>query len=371
MPKSKKRRPLRIGMYAHNLDVIPAQEMILAHALIAKQLADGLTDRGHQVTFFAPRGSRTKARLQSFDLPALRTGPARRYYLDRDRPERIKFERFYENIFLAEMGRYVTQPSKPFDLLHLHSFEHTAHLTKLGRPTLFTVHEPIDEQLAGMFKQYRGQQNYRLISISDNQRRSLPRAPWLATVFNGVDVRDFKFRAKPGRHLVMAGRMRVEKGPDLGAQAAIKAKVPLKLIGPYQDHGTFDLDGFWGAKVAPLLGKLVTATGFMSPEKMNQEYGKAQALLMPIRWEEPFGLVCLEAMACGTPVIGFRRGSLPEIIEDGVNGFLVDTVDQMAAAIKKIDAIDRAACRRAVEERFSLTRMVDDYENAYYDLLGR
>lgn len=370
MPKPKG-QPLKIAMYVHNLDAVPAKEMIMAHADIASRIAAGMTRRGHEVTFFAPKGSQVKAKLVTFDMPSLRASKARKYYLGLPMLPRIKFKRFYENEMLAKVGQHMQQNAGRFDLLHLHSVELTAHLSKqLDLPVVYTAHDPVDRQMQEMIKLYRDQPNFHLVAISDKQRQAAPKAPWLGTVYNGIDLDRYQFNANPTDHLMFAARMNREKGPDLAAAAAKRAGASLKLFGPYQDHGTFDDGGFWDKEVAPLLSKEITYQGYLPSQQLAKQYGRAKAFLAPIRWEEPFGLTAIEAMACGTPVIGFRKGALPEIIVDGVTGFLVDDVDEMAKAIKKVDKINRQDCRDYAAEHFSTEKMVDGYESAYRSLVA-
>jgi glycosyltransferase involved in cell wall biosynthesis len=283
---------------------------------------------------------------------------------------REQIEHFYESYMLADIAEYLKVHANEFDIVHLHSLQHAAHFAKhVPLPMVYTVHDPLSPLFKTMYEMYQDQPNVHLVSVSDNQRHTTAHLPWLRTIHNGVDVDSYPFREQPENHVMFAGRMLVEKGPHRAVQAAQLAEVPLKLYGPYNDYDIHN-QVFWDRKIKPHLGQTITHEGYLLRERLAAEYGRARALLMPISWEEPFGLVSIEALASGTPVIGFRRGSLPEIIEDGVTGFLVDTVEEMAAAIERIDTISRYECRAQAERRFSQPRLLDDYENAYRSVLG-
>lgn len=369
-PSRRAKRPLRIGMYAHNLEKFPPEERIMAHYTVAELLTNGLAERGHDVTLFAARDSRTKARLVSFDLPSLYASRYRRHFTRAGEPARTTFEHFFQSRFIGEMVTYLQKHQDRFDLIHLHSIQQTAHVSKLlSIPTVYTMHDPIDQAMHSMLEMYKQQENFHLVSISDNQRQLGTDLSWLGTVHNGIDLSLYKFRPDPEPYLMFAGRMNEDKGPHRAIAAAKEAGVPIKLFGPYNSHGVHKVL-FWKREVEPHLCKDVSYEGYLPHGELAGRYGKARALLMPINWEEPFGLVSIEAMASGTPVIGFRRGSLPEIIEDGVTGFLVDTVEEMAEAIQQLDTIDRAACRARVEKLFAADRMVTDYEAAYESALA-
>jgi glycosyltransferase involved in cell wall biosynthesis len=206
-----------------------------------------------------------------------------------------------------------------------------------------------------------------LVSPSDSYRRHLPPKRWW-TIYNAVDSRRIPFQAKPaGGYLAFLGRMTFNKGVHLAIQVAKAAKLPLKIAGNIsKETGAPE---FFEREVRPQLGGDIEWVGEINDEQKPEFLGNARALLFPIQWEEPFGMVVAESMAAGTPVLAMRRGAMPEVIEHGVNGMLCDTVDEMVAAVARIDDLDRAACRRTCEQRFSPSAIVDRYLEVYGALM--
>src|SRR5690606_16313620 len=207
--------------------------------------------------------------------------------------------------------------------------------------------------------------DFPLVSISNDQRRPLPRANWLATVYHGLPVDLLAPSRRPGSYLAFLGRISPEKRPDLAIEIAQRAGLPIRLSAKVDavDRAYFD------AKIRPLLElPNVEFIGEIGEAQKSEFLGNAMALLFPIDWPEPFGLVMIEAMACGTPVIAFRRGSVPEVLEDGVTGYIVDGVVEAVRAISRLDRLDRAAIRRRFEQRFSAARMMRDYLALYEEL---
>ncbi|MDZ4248268.1 MAG: glycosyltransferase family 4 protein [Patescibacteria group bacterium] len=368
MPKTKKR--LRVAMFAGNTHPIPPKDIIMANFSIALAIADGMKARGHDVTLFAAEGTRTKAKLVTNGmLPLTETSLSS---LIKEQPtgftarEPERSTAFYAQTMISEL--YRRHLARPFDLIHHHQVMRPIHYAKLTKtPHLFTVHDPVTPLSKWLYGFYAKTKNVNFVALSRNQRQCAPKLPWATTIHNGVDVKEYPFKETPKDFLMFAGRITAEKGPHRAIIAAKQAKAPLKIFGPYGGQGTDNQD-FWEEEIAPRLSAKVTFEGFRERLSLIREYAKARAVLMPITWEEPFGLVAIEAMACGTPVIAFKRGALPEIVVHGKTGFLVNSVDEMARAIKRIDQIDRAACRRHVEQHFSIERMVDRYERAYYAL---
>jgi glycosyltransferase involved in cell wall biosynthesis len=209
---------------------------------------------------------------------------------------------------------------------------------------------------------YREYADMPVISISDSQRRPLPHANWLMTVYNGVPAETYAFREKPGDYFAFLGRISPEKGPDRAIEIAKRLGVPLK-IGAKVDPADVN---YFKQEIKPLLDHpLIEFLGEVNDSQKNELLGNARALLFPINWPEPFGLVMIESLACGTPVIAFRHGSVPEVMRDGVSGYIVETLDEAVAAAGRLDQIDRAACRRHFEENFSSQRMAEGYLAAY------
>jgi glycosyltransferase involved in cell wall biosynthesis len=218
--------------------------------------------------------------------------------------------------------------------------------------------------VGALFAEYR---DIALVSISDDQRRPIPDANWRATVHHGLPRDAFTFRSESGRYLVYLGRMSPEKRVDRAIAIARRSGVPLKIaakIYPEERH-------YFEETLHPQIqasGPLVEFVGEIGDRERDELLGGAAALLFPIEWPEPFGLVMIEALACGTPVIGWRRGSVPEVLEDGVTGYIVESVDEAVRAAEGIGRLSRATCRRVFEERFVASRMARDYLDVYRGL---
>ena len=326
-------------------------------------LCDGLVDKGHEVTLFAAPGSKTKAKLISvFEKPLLEAN--------------IPWSNPVWNLRNLSKA-YEMANGGEFDIVHCHLdvwglFFHN--LTKV--PTLHTMHNPLyrtnadatkDDRLR-LFTEEGARTNIVFISRSA-QEQAMVKFPEnkARIIYNGSDLNHFKFNPEGGDHFVWIARMNKHKGVENAVAAAEKTGAKLLLAGRIDPT---QLDYFNNA-VKPHLNDKIKYVGELTEEQLSDFYGPAKALLYPIEWEEPFGLVVTEAMACGTPVIAYRRGSMPELIEDGKTGFVIDSdIDKLAEAMGKTDQLDRAATRRRVEEKFSKERMVDDYEKTYRELIG-
>jgi glycosyltransferase involved in cell wall biosynthesis len=230
--------------------------------------------------------------------------------------------------------------------------------------TVTTMHGRLD--LRDLVPLYREYADVPLVSISDAQRKPLPWANWRATVYDGLPDALYRLHPEPGAYLAFLGRICPEKRVDRAIAIAQRVGVPLKIAAKVD---AADKD-YFETEIRPLLDDpLVDFVGEIGDGEKEAFLGRAAALLMPIAWPEPFGLVAIEAMACGTPVIAFPFGSMPELIEPGVNGFLAETVDQAAAAVHAVAALDRTQCRRAFEERFTAARMATNYIGVYQRLV--
>jgi len=315
---------------------------------IVSYLTEGLVRRGHDVTLFASGDSRTAARLVAVTPRAQRLDPASQDRLSAD--------------MVCALDR-VFSHADDFDVIHCH-VEYTAFpFSRFVRtPTLHTLHGRLDlPHLERVFAQFPA---VPLISISDAQREPLHRFPltWAATVHHGLVLEEFPFVGAEGTYLAFLGRVSPEKKPDVAIEVARRVGRPLRIAAKIDPSD----EAYFEDAVEPLLDdSLVTYVGEISQDKKAAFLGGAAALLFPIDWPEPFGLVMIEAMACGTPVIARPRGSVPEVVVPGVTGFIAETVDDFAAAVGRLGEIDRAACRRHVEQRFTVERMVEDYEAVY------
>ena len=231
-------------------------------------------------------------------------------------------------------------------------------------PTVFTLHDPIYPWQAWAYRLFQKSNQY-YVSISDAQRRPAPNLPFVNTIYNGVDLRLFPYSSSARDYFAFVGRLAWYKGPTEAIRAAQLANTKLLIAGG-PNTGLY-----WDEHIASTFNDRIQYAGQVRYGLLKTYYGGAKALLVPILWEEPFGLTMIEAMACGTPVIAFRRGSVPEIVVDGVTGFIVDTVEEMAEAMKKIDQIDRKACREHVEKNFTVEKMIEAYERVFLDIVGK
>jgi len=254
----------------------------------------------------------------------------------------------------------VVEAASAFDVVHFHiDCIHLPILAHLAAPAVTTLHGRLDlPGLAAMFKRF---PDADLVSISDAQREPLQRVRWAATVHHGLPADLLPLGEGRGGYLAFLGRMSPEKGPDAAMRIARRAGLPLRMAAKVE---TMDRP-YYQDVVAPLMGAGVDFVGEIDEAKKPAFLGDASALLFPIDWPEPFGLVMIEAMACGTPVIAYRRGSVPEIVEEGVTGWIVKDEEEAVAAIARCADFDRAACRRAFERRFSAARMARDYLHVY------
>ncbi len=320
---------------------------------VVAYLCDALIDCGHDVTLFAAADSHTRARLVS----------------GRDQPIRLdstllKSELAAHLTMLAEVKRRADD----FDVIHFHlDMMHFPMFEPLAHKTLTTVHGRLDlKDLPALYARWR---NFGLVSISESQRIPLPSANWIATVPHGLPPERYRFTEHPSPgYLAFLGRMAPEKRPDVAIGLALRSGVSLKVAAKVD---AADLV-YFETELKPLLGSpLIEFVGEIDDEHKAQFLGNACALLFPIDWPEPFGLVMIEAMACGTPTIAWNCGSVPEIIDHGVTGFIVSSESQALAAIERVGALDRRGIRAAFERRFAASRMARAYEVAYRRLLGR
>jgi len=321
-------------------------ERVVAH------LTDALVDLGHEVTLFASGDARTRAALVSVRDEALR--------LD---PEPLKSDLAAHMALLGELKDRADE----FDIIHFHTdLIHFPFFERLAGRTVTTLHGRLD--LKDLPDAYERWPQFPLVSISESQRRPLAWANWVATVPHGFPAEHYRFSPTPQGYLAFLGRMSPEKGPDRAIEIATRLGKPLKMAAKVDRA---DLAWFEEVIEPLILGNpLVEFVGEIGDGEKSDFLGGAEALLFPIEWPEPFGLVMIEAMACGTPVVAYRRGAAPEVIEDGATGFLVDDIDQAAEAAARAVLLDRAAIRKRFELRFSATAMARRYLDVYRDILA-
>jgi len=304
-------------------------------------LTEGLVSRGIDVTLFATADSLTRARLVG-------TSPAG-YSEDAELDPKV-----CESLHISA----VFERAGEFDVIH-NSFDFLP-LTYSGlvdTPVVTTIHGFSSERIVEVFEKYNDRGHY--VAISDADRSE--KLDYMATIYHGIDMATFTVRPVPGDYLLFFGRIHPDKGTVEAIEVARRAGMQLTIAGIIQDDEYFD------RLVKPLVdGDRVSYIGPVGPGKRAKLLGGARALLHLIDFEEPFGFSVVEAMACGTPVIAYRRGSMPEIVSERENGFLVDSIDEAVAAVRASNRIDRVRVRQSVEHRFDASRMVDEYISVYH-----
>ncbi len=312
---------------------------------VVAYLTDALVELGHEVTLFASGDSETKATLQAIWPRALRLDP--------------KVKDHFAPLFMQLEA--VARRAHEFDLIHWHiDYFGFPLLRRLATPSVTTLHGRLDlPELAPLYQLYG---DIPVVSISNSQRVPLPEANFVATVLHGLPQHSFRKGDGRGAYLAFLGRMSAEKAPDAAIRIAARAGIPLKIAAKVD---RVDRE-YFKTVVEPLLGQAdVEFIGEIREDQKQEFLGNAAALLFPIAWREPFGLVMIEAMACGTPVIAFQNGSVPEILEDAVTGFIVHDEDQAVAALRRIGMLDRTRIREEFERRFTAQHMAQNYLKLY------
>jgi glycosyltransferase involved in cell wall biosynthesis len=317
---------------------------------VVSYLTEELVRQGHEVTLFASGDSVTKARLVPVCQRSLR--------LDKHCTDQLA-----HHIVMLE---HVFQRATEFDIVHFHvDYLHFPLSRRQQITHVTTLHGRLDiPDLVPVYQEFR---DMPVISISNVQREPLPWANWQATVYHGLPADLYRFRAQPGSYLAFLGRISPEKRVDRAIEIAKRVHIPLKIaakVDPVDKK-------YFKREIEPLLGDpLVKHLGEIGDEEKNEFLGNAYALLLPIDWPEPFGLVIIEAMACGTPVIAYRGGAVPEVIEEGHTGFIVETLEDAVKAVRRVPELSRKRCWEVFEQRFSATRMAHDYVKVYERLIS-
>ncbi|MEQ1879249.1 MAG: glycosyltransferase family 4 protein, partial [Bdellovibrionia bacterium] len=318
---------------------------------VVHNLTEELVRQGHEVTLFASGDSLSSAHLVSTCERALR--------LDAE----SKLPHFPH---LLQLDRVIARAGE-FDVIHFHTEPyHFPLLPFLKTATLSTLHGRLDlKEYPPFFHHFATEP---LVSISDHQRLPLPWANWAATVYHGLPLDLYSLNHQPGDHVVFLGRISPEKRVDRAIEIARRAGLNIKIAAKIDPNER----AYFEREIAPLFElPHVEYIGEIG-ESVKQEFlGQAKAMLFPIDWPEPFGMVMIEAMACGTPVIAYRNGSVPEIICNGINGYVVENEVEAAEALATIDSIDRRACRDYFDARFSVSAMAENYLHIYQNLAGR
>jgi len=316
---------------------------------VVSWLTEELVAQGHDVTLFASGDSRTSANLVACVPQGLRLSGISCHLASH-----------------AVMLDRVRRQADRFDIIHFHVdlLQHVL-FQDLAHKCITTLHGRLD--LPDFHPIYRAFPHMPLVSISDSQRLPMPcNVNWLATIPHGLPLAHINFHPGPGDYLAFLGRIAPEKRPDRAIEIAKRAGIPLKIAAKVDDVDS----RYFEDKIKPLLkGSAVEFIGEITDDQKGDFLGNALALLFPIDWPEPFGLVMIEALSAGTPVIAWQNGSVPEVITEGVSGVIVDSIDAAVAAIEGISSLNRESVRGEFERRFTSTRMAHEYESVYRSLL--
>ena len=338
--------------------------------IVVHLLTEGLVKRGHEVTLFASGDSKTSARLSYvFETALGNSGDTKR-------------EALHPLLHYIECFDRAGE----FDVIHNHAQYYAmflAHLVKT--PVLHTIHGSYSPEYTPEEKIHTLQRfkDHNFISISNSQRNDLPGLNYVATVYNGVNTSEFSFSSEKGKYLLWMGRITSKKGPVDAIHAARRLNMELKIVAAIDPSE----EEYFMKEVKPLIdGKLVTFVGEVGQTEKIYYYKNALATLFPIVWEEPFGLVMAESMSCGTPVVAYNHGSVPEIVKDGLTGFIVNSkndgkegkflikesgVDGLVEGVRRVmTQVNRGDCRKHVENNFAMEQMINGYETVYKKILG-
>ena len=340
---------MRVAQVAPLYESVPPK-MYGGTERVVSYLTEELVQMGHDVTLFASGDSMTSANLVPMCPNALRLNSA---CIDQLAHHVLMLERVYAM-------------KEQFDIIHFHiDYLHFPLTRREKVVSVTTLHGRLDiPDLQPIYQEFG---DMPVISISDFQRTPLACADWRGNVYHGIHARSYEFNDQPEGYLAFLGRITPEKGIDEAIRIALKTKTPLKIAAKIDRVD----EEYFRTTIEPLLDhSLIEFIGEIGHDRKNSFLGNAKALLFPINWPEPFGLVMIESLACGTPVIAYPYGSVPEVLEDGVTGFIVDDVESASRAVHEIGEIDRRNCRMQFENRFTSSRMAQDYVGLYRQLLG-
>ncbi|MGE5646806.1 MAG: glycosyltransferase family 4 protein [Acidobacteriota bacterium] len=335
---------MRIAQVAPLYESVPPQTYGGTERVVS-YLTEQLVELGHEVTLYASGDSKTRARLVSPCPRSLRTGADSMDYLA-------------PHVLMLEQ---VAREASRYDLIHFHiDYLHFPMSRRLHTPALTTLHGRLDiPQLAPVYREF---SEMPLVSISDSQRAPLAWANWQATVYHGLPLGLHTFRSAQGKYLAFLGRISPEKRVDRAIEIAKRAGMPLKIAAKVDPADRV----YYETAIKPLLDHpLIEYLGEVGGAVKDEFLGNAYALLFPIDWPEPFGLVMIESMACGTPVIACRTGSVPEVLDHGVSGLILNCWEEGVRAVERVAKLSRRTCRRTFEQRFSAGRMARDYIGVY------
>ncbi len=321
-------------------------------------LVEGLIDRGHEVTLCTVSGSATRASIHKvFDNEM-------KHYLDAPPSS-------FLNIALTHsVACYMQIPRGEIDVVHDHTWkEGLLAATFIDAPVVHTVHGPFDEENERFYRLFKGYPRIHFVTISDFHQNCLPGLNYAGTVYNGILFDRYPYSEDKEDFFFYIGRFNEEKAPHLACEVAKELGAKLVLAGKVHEE---EERSYFDQHIMPYLSsdiQFIGELGHWSEDKMRL-FSKAKGYLYPIQWEEPFGITMAEAMACGTPVVTFKRGAAPEIVEHGVTGFVVETMDEFIEAAQHVGEIEPQKCRERVEKMFTAQTMVDGYERVYKRVLG-
>ncbi|MFN7088761.1 MAG: glycosyltransferase family 4 protein [Candidatus Paceibacteria bacterium] len=355
-------KKLKIAVLASNFIRIPPRPKDVppqhsgAPERMVSLITEGLISRGHQVTLFASGDSRTKGKLISVTKRAAATDPEIGFSPSKPHVP-------YEYLLISKAYQMAKQGY--FDIIHSHLDFPAAYFAPLVKtPTVSTLHSPLLGARKEILSRFKNSQYY--ISISNAQRKPLPDLQYIATIYHGLEIQKIPFGKTPKNYLAFSARIHPSKGVKEAIWLARKLNLKLIIMGSRGD------DEYWQKQIRPQIdNEQIIYKGFLAQGQMYEIIKQAKAYVLPLQWEEPFGLTLVEAMACGTPVFTLDRGSAKEVVKQGKTGFVVENMTQMAKAFKKIDQMKRQDCRKWAEERFSVERMVLDYEKAFYKIIQK
>lgn len=381
---------MKIGIFISPRSKVPPDEdIILAPWSMAAELTNGLVDKKHDVYLFAAQGSNTEAKLHDFSI--------KEYPHKHGAYSQYDWESIKRNDQLLFSGMLETAVKESIQILHVHQLEFINEIIISATSRLnfvFTLHDPISQDKYNIMKLLSECSSSNFVSISNSQRGNLP-LNFIDTVYNGIDIKNFPFTEEASDYLLFMGRIRKEKGLHNAIKVATDLNLQLEIGAPLINIAP--TNAYFHKEIKPYLNsKYIGQPGFLKGKNKQILYQEARVLLFPIEWEEPFGLVMVEAMACGTPVIAFGRGSVPEIVKDGITGFIIEPdglsssnpktgklrirkkgIEGLKEAVNMIYNMPgdeykkmRLACRKQVEDKFTVQRMVDGYIKVYEKVLG-
>ena len=373
---------MKVGQFVTSEYSYPTPSgVVYAPLSVVNYITEGLIKNyDYEIDWYAPKGTVSTARVLDYNINPYRTSELSKVSTE---SANVAQSLFFDNTLLSHLA----SNAEDYDIIHLHSIRIALPICRvINKPIIMTLHDVINENNLMYLNNHRDLKNVFFVSISEAQKKPAPDLNYISTIHHGVRLDEHIFSPKGGEELIFAGRIVQKKGPDLAINAALSTKLKINLAGPINESDEEKF--FYKEKISPLIdNKYINYLGSLSREELFDKYASSFAFLFPLQWEEPFGLTVIESMAAGTPVIAFARGSMPEIIEDGITGFLINPssneiignykvketgIDGIIKALEILKNLDqknyqimRKACRSRVEKHFSANSMVKLYNDAY------